>query len=187
MVKPSCCVFFSCTEYIVFKTVSIHQFLGCCSVNCHLKIDYLVTDQVINTIYNVESTDSQYIKHLIKAIEYRSKEDCQAASGVPIPDHVICSMPTEKYITLDHNIVKNRLVCGYSGYQNLVGAFDTTTVGGYSKAIILKGEEKTTTEVNTVKIPSAKNIRRDSTYFSKFPRPFQPSCHRKPQQVDTPR
>ena len=56
------------------KTVSIHQLLGCCIVNCHTKIEYLVTDQEINTVDNFESMDSQYIKHLTKATEYSAKE-----------------------------------------------------------------------------------------------------------------
>ena len=45
---------------------------------------------------------------------------------------------------------------------------DATTVGDHRKAINHKGMEKTTTEVNTVKVPSAKNIRRGSTYFYKW-------------------
>ena len=72
-------------------------------------------------------------------------------------------MPTKTSITLDHSIVNNRLVRGYSGYQNILCTVDATTVGEYRKAINHKGTEKTTTEVNTVKIPSAKNICRDST------------------------
>ena len=103
------------------KTVSIHQFLGCCSVNCHPKIDYLVKGQEINTVDNFGSMDSQYIKDLTKATEYSTKEDCQAAYVVTIPDHVICSMTTKISVTLDHSIVKNRVFLGYSGYQNLVG------------------------------------------------------------------
>ena len=96
-------------------TVSIHQFLGCCSVNCHPKIDDLVTDQEINTVDNFESMESQYIKYYNKEKSYRAKEDCQAASGVQIPDHIICSMKTKNSITLDHSILKNWLVRGYSG------------------------------------------------------------------------
>ena len=72
-------------------------------------------------------------------------------------------MPTKNSITLDHSIVKDWLVCGYSGYQNLVVTFDSTTVGEYRKDINHKVTEKTITEDNTVKIPSAKNIRLDST------------------------
>ena len=44
-VNPRVVYFVPCSKYIVFKIVSIHQFLGCCSVNCHPKMDYLVTDQ----------------------------------------------------------------------------------------------------------------------------------------------
>ena len=88
--------FVTYTKYIVFRTVSIHQFLGCCIVSCNPKIDYLVTDQETNTMDNFESVYSLSIKHLTKATEDRSKEDCQAASVFPIPDHVICSMLTKK-------------------------------------------------------------------------------------------
>ena len=107
--------------------------------------------------------DSQYIKQLNNATSYRAKEDRQAASGVPIHDHVICYVPTKNSITLDHSIVKNCLVRGYSGYQNLVGTIYSTNIGEYRKAINHKGDKKTTIEVNTVNIPSAKNIRCDST------------------------
>ena len=77
-------------------------------------------------------------------------------------DHVICFMTTNNSFTLDHSIVKNWLLRGYIGYQNLVGKVDATTVGQYRKAINHKGAEKTTTEANIVNIPSAKNIGRDS-------------------------
>ena len=125
--------FVPCTKYILSEKVSIHQFLGCCSVNCHPKIDCLVIDQKFDTVENFESMDSQYIKHLAKATEYRSKEDCQAAYGVPIPDHVMCSILTKNSITLDHPILKNWIVRGYSGYQNLVGMVDSATVGEFRK------------------------------------------------------
>ena len=72
-------------------------------------------------------------------------------------------MPTKNPITLDQSIVKNRLVRGYSASKDLVGTVDSTTVGEYRKAIKHKGGEKNNTEVNTAKIPSEKNIRRDST------------------------
>ena len=58
MVKPLYCVLFPCTKYIVSETFSIHKFLGCCSVNCHPKIDFLVIDQEINTIDFFKSMDS---------------------------------------------------------------------------------------------------------------------------------
>ena len=73
--------------------------------------------------------DNWSIKHLNKSTEDRAKEYWKSESGVPIPDHVICSMPTKNSITLDHSIVNNCLVRGYSGYQNLVGTVDVTTVG----------------------------------------------------------
>ena len=74
MVKPLCCVIFFYTKYIVFGIVSIHQFLGCFSVNCHPKINYLVIDQEINTVGNFYSIENQFIEHLTKATEDRSKE-----------------------------------------------------------------------------------------------------------------
>ena len=45
------------------------------------------------------------IKQLTKATEDRSKEDWQAESGFPIPDHVIFSMLTKNSITLYHSIL----------------------------------------------------------------------------------
>ena len=59
--------FVPCTKYIVYETVYIYQFLGYCSVNCHTKIEYLVTYQEINTVEIFESLDSQSIRHLTKA------------------------------------------------------------------------------------------------------------------------
>ena len=77
-------------------------------------------------------------------------------------------MLTINSITLDHYFVNNRLFHGYIGYQKLVGAVNSTTIGEYRKTMNHKGTEKTTTEVNTVNITSVKNIRRDSTYFYKW-------------------
>ena len=59
--------FVPCNKYIVSKIFSIHQFMGCFSVNCHPKIDYLVIDQEINTADNFDSMDSQSINHITKA------------------------------------------------------------------------------------------------------------------------
>ena len=82
---------------------------------------------------------------------------------VTIPDRIICSVLNKNSINLYHSIVKNWLVHGYIGYQNLMGMVGSATVEEYRKAINHKGTEKTTTEVNIIKIPSAKNIRRDNT------------------------
>ena len=68
--------FVTCTKYIASETISIHQFLGCYSVNCHHKIDSNVTDQEINTVDNVESMESRSIKNLTKESENRAKEYC---------------------------------------------------------------------------------------------------------------
>ena len=173
--------FVTYTKYIVFRTVSIHQFLGCCIVSCNPKIDYLVTDQETNTMDNFESVYSLSINQLTKATEDSSKEDCQAASVFPIPDHVICSIPTKNPITLDRSILNNWLVCGYSGYQNLMGTVDTITVGEYIKTMNHNGRIIPLLRLSPSRFHLLKIYFLTVHSFTNVPRPFQPYFHSKPQ------
>ena len=81
MVKTPVVYFFPFTKYIVSKTVSIHQLLGCYSVNCLPKIDFIDADQKMSAVEFFELMENQSIKHLTKSKEKRAKEYCQAASG----------------------------------------------------------------------------------------------------------
>ena len=63
------------------------------------------------------------------AMEEKTKEDCQLVSGSPMTDQVICSVPNINATTLSYSIVNYRVIRGYSGYKDLVGAVDATTVG----------------------------------------------------------
>ena len=48
-------------------------------INRQAIIDCLVTDQELNSIESFKSMEIQSLKHLIKSMEYRSKEDLQTA------------------------------------------------------------------------------------------------------------
>ena len=64
--------------------------------------------------------------------------------------------------------MKDRLVCGYRGYQDLVGVVYSADMGDYRKAIKHNGGGgETSTEVNTIEIPSVEITLRDSTQFYK--------------------
>ena len=71
------------------ETVSIHKFLGHCSVKCQAIFGYLVTYQKLNSIYNFYTMDSCSLKHLIKETEYKAKEYRKLLARVPTPDRII--------------------------------------------------------------------------------------------------
>ena len=138
MVKP---IYF-CAEDIMAETVPIDKFLVRCSNNREATIDYLVTEQELNSVEFFDPMYSQPLKHLIKSMKDRSKEDSQASARYPISDRIIWSVSTTNTITLSQSIVKDRIVHGYNVYQDLMGKVGATDVRNLKKINQPQGEVK---------------------------------------------